>query len=307
MGWGNGYVVVDTDHTLHNQNIDWIAQQVRCCRLDSRVGEITYGKIITAQLYESFDNLSHLTIGTPLTSYDIGKYLIGFTTGGCNDNLNTCPKELVVAATNELAELFEDWDSLWVKPERDGRYDFDDEGFEIEDDEDEDEDDNDDEDYRIPRFKPTITRKKSNGHTTYIVHFQEFVLSYSSYIDCKSMEDIRTCPVMVLPHGFIKVGEEVPEYFLTKHGLVNVFDTIKRNDIRYADNNLVCVNDKYLRDGKPYTGEAYAYIGIYTGKTVNNGYEIVASENKLVIEDGDILLKVFAQFDNGILLYQKTI
>lgn len=84
MGWGNGYVLIPSDHPWYEMDYELIPVNVH--------GGLTFGQTIDRSYLDVF----------PLDENDIGKYMIGFDTGHYRDTLEFWPKKRVIQETLSL-------------------------------------------------------------------------------------------------------------------------------------------------------------------------------------------------------------
>ena len=93
-GWGNGYVLIPIGHPLHGVQYDAINVDVH--------GGLTFSALAEPDCWDE------------LLPEDYGKWIVGFDTAHCGDDLSRWPKEAVQAETGALLRQLLEFE---VKPE----------------------------------------------------------------------------------------------------------------------------------------------------------------------------------------------
>ena len=97
FGWGNGYVLLPSNHPLYGVDYDSIAVDVH--------GGLTFSDNFNTRFLEWIENRE---IDGDVTRENFEKFdnywMIGFDTGHSGDGLDTCPKSYVMNETNNLLE-----------------------------------------------------------------------------------------------------------------------------------------------------------------------------------------------------------
>ena len=101
-GYANGYVAIPPDHPLHGKHYDTLDIEIH--------GGLTYsGSMLDTLDFCASNRLEDVHFiykdAVPIDDY----WVFGFDTIHAGDSLNTWPKERVIAETENLRKLLEDW------------------------------------------------------------------------------------------------------------------------------------------------------------------------------------------------------
>lgn len=92
-GWGNGYILLPTDHPFYEMNYDDISVYVH--------GGLTFSEMFKSEHFLEW--IKNREIDGDVTMNNFEKFdnywMIGFDTNHLNDNIYNCPKEYVMTET----------------------------------------------------------------------------------------------------------------------------------------------------------------------------------------------------------------
>ena len=98
VGWGNGYVLVPSNHPFYNVDYDNISVHVH--------GGLTFGQKFNSNRFLEWISKNEILGDVTIENYKKFEdyWMIGFDTAHYGDDIYKCSKEYVIKETNDLLE-----------------------------------------------------------------------------------------------------------------------------------------------------------------------------------------------------------